>query len=123
MGTLITETLAKIKPTEPFRLTDRQCEEIESDPTPRQFIDQGRCLTMSVQEKQTDEGTKKMANPQLLSLTYSFGNEGLHPIDLPTRPLIPLPHFLRSHRHPPLFAPSLVLSEVALSTIINHQSF
>ena len=40
---------------------------------------------------------------------YSLDNEGLVPLDLSSRPFIPLSHFIRSRQPTPLLVPSLVL--------------
>jgi hypothetical protein len=44
-----------------------------------------------------------------LILAKTFGMRVTTPIDLSTRPFIPLPHFFNSRRTPPLLNPSLVL--------------
>ena len=60
METLIPETVSKIRPTDPLRLAKQQQRE-ELPGTRRlirflrQSMDQGSCLTMSVQENHVDE--------------------------------------------------------------------
>jgi hypothetical protein len=62
METLIPETVFKIRPTDPLRLLSRagSAKKLRLIRF-RQFVGQGSCLTMSVEENQADEVIKQTA--------------------------------------------------------------
>jgi hypothetical protein len=69
METLMTEALAKINPTETFRLAKQAARKNETDQIPRVISGQSTSFSMSVEEKQAPKGTVHMSHGAITVFT------------------------------------------------------